>query len=270
MVSKGEEIMFEVPSVGSFMKNWLNTTYAYLRETGGPTYPPKITGSDVLPGGAYSTVEEYPVDYGHVPLPFNPGATGIPATQSSQADAIEEIARQNPPPTIFSKNFGVLFGNMMSACIADQKHRACNPNTESACRDLAETGDTSGMILSQSHKNLLGILPPSQENNKPDDVRLAENEETLTGQIGAGIEGIKGTGRKWGSYAAIIGQGIVRDPSGNQTVAGDPLGVNFQSLNDRLKSYFPGMPEIPGVNMGSIAIIGGAVVLIVLLIAIVK
>jgi hypothetical protein len=258
--------MFEDP-VSTYMKNWLNTTYLYLKETGGPTYPPVTVGIDVMPGGAFSSVEDYPINYGVVPLPFNPNATGIPATSSSQIDAIEEVAKQNPPPTIFSKNFGALFGDSMSACIADQEHRACNPNTISACRDLAETGDTSGIMLSQRHRNALGILPPSQENNKPDNVQLAENQESLTSQISGGVQAIKNT---WTGFAAGLGRGLVEAPSGNKTITGDPAGVNFQSLSKRIQEFIPGMPQIPGTNTGSIVMIGGAVVLVVLLIAIVK
>jgi hypothetical protein len=260
--------------VSDYMKNWLNTTYDYLKKTGGPTYPAKTVGPDVLPTGPYSLVEDYqisydqvPIDYGQVPLPFNPGATGIPATANSQVDAVTEVAKQNPPPTVFSKNFGILYGNNMSACIADQEHRACNPNTINACRDLAEQGDSSGMVLMQNQKDALGIIPPSQENNKPDDIRLAENEGSLTAQISRGAGKIGGT---WSGFAAGLGQGLVANPSGNKTLAGNPSGVNFQSLNDRLKGFIPGIPDIPGVNTGSVVMIGGAIVLVVLLIAIIK
>jgi hypothetical protein len=253
--------------IGDFMSNWLNSTYKYLKESGGgPTYPKVTVGPGVMPEGAYSTVEEYPITYGYVPRPFNPGATGIPATASSQVEAIEEVAKQNPPPTIFSKNFGLLYGDSMAACIADQKHRACNPNTENACRALAESGDSSGMSLMPNQKDALGIVPPSQENNKPDDVRLSEKEASLTGQIGTGAQNVA----SWVGLLANAGRSVKVDPSGNKTVAEDPAGINFQSLNDRLKEFIPGLPEIPGANTGSIVMIGGAVVLVVLLIAIVK
>jgi hypothetical protein len=255
--------------IGDFMKNWLNTTYDYLRQTGGPTYPQKTVtvGPDVLPTGAYSTIEGDQIVFGHIPLPFNPVATGIPATSNSQMSIIEEIAKQNPPPIIFSENFGRLYGDMMGACIADQKHRASNPNAESACRNLAETGDASGMNLLESQKNALGIISPSQENNKPDDVRLAENEASLTEQISGGVRAV---GKTWSGFAAGLGQGMVSNPSGNKTLAGDPSGVNFQSLSENLKKFIPGLPDIPGINTGSIVMIGGSIILVVLVIAIIK
>ena len=253
--------------LSDFMKNWLDTTYDYLKKTGGPTYPKATVGPSVKPTGAYSTVEEYPITYGYIPIPFNPIATGIPATANSQANAVEEIAKQNPPPTVFSKNFGVLYGDMMNACIADQKHRMCNPNTESACRALAETGDTSGLILGLNQQEALGISPPSQENNKPDTIRLAENEATLTEQIDAGVREI---GNTWTGFTAGFGQPLISDPSGNKTPAGDPSGVNFQTFSDKLMSFIPGKSVIPGLETGPIMMIGGAVLLVVLLLAIVK
>jgi hypothetical protein len=253
--------------ITNFSRNWLNTTYEYLTKTGGPTYPAKTVGADVLPTGPYSTVENYPISYGQVPVPFNVGATGIPATTNSQADANIEVAKQNPPPTVFSKYFGLLYGDSMSACIADQTHRACNPNSIEACRNLAERGDSSGMLLVRTQKDALGILSLSQENNKSDDIRLAENGATLTGQIGEGAAKI---GEVWSGFAAGLGQGLRPNPSGNKTVAGDPTGVNFQSLNDRLKGFVPGIQDMPGVNTGSVVMIGGAIILIVLVIAVIK
>ena len=258
--------MFEDP-ISTYMKTWLNTTYEYLRQTGGPTYPAPTVGPNVEPGGPASSVVDYPVTYGFVPMPFNPAATGIPATANSQPDAVDEIARQNPPPTTFSKYFGLLYGDMMNACIADQRHRACNPNTISACRDLAERGDTSGMILTPWQRTTLGISPSSPVNNKSDNVHLAENEATLTAQIGAGYEKI---GDTWAGFTAGLGQGIRMDPSGDNTFADNPKGVNFQAIGKNLQDFIPSLPNAPSVNTGSVVMIGGAIILIVLLIAVVK
>ena len=258
--------MFTDP-VSTYMSTWLNTVYAYLRETGGPTYPKPTIGSNVEPTGPASSVEDYPISYGVVPLPFNPSATGVPATANSQAGAIDEIARQNPPPTTFSKNFALLYGDMMNACIADQEHRHCNPNSISACRGLAERGDASGMILMPNQKAALGILPSSPENNKPDEVQLAENEASLTAQIGKGFEKIGGS---WSDFAKGFDQGIRGDPSGNETVANNPKGVNFQAIGENIQKFIPNIPNAAGVNTGSVVMIGGAIVLIILVIAVIK
>ena len=258
--------MFEDP-ISTYMKTWLNTTYEYLRQTGGPTYPAPTVGPNVEPTGPASSVVDYPVTYGFVPMPFNPAATGIPATANSQPDAVDEIARQNPPPTTFSKKFELLYNNMMNACIADQKHRSCNPNAISACRGLAERGDISEMILMPDQRAKLGILPSSPENNKPDEVQLAENEASLTAQIGKGFEKIGGS---WSDFAKGFDQGIRGDPSGNETVANNPKGVNFQAIGENIQKFIPNIPNAAGVNTGSVVMIGGAIVLIILVIAVIK
>lgn len=263
-------------NLSDFMGNWLNTTYKYLKESGGgPTFQQKkvTIGPNILPTGGYSLVEdvgitEIPItQYGSVPLPFNPGATGLPGAASSQVDAANEIAKENPTPPIISTNFQRIYGSSMKACIDDQTWGLAGRNSDpsGACNLFAQMGDPSLMLLTPARQKLIGITI-SQENDKPTEVQLAENEASLTGQIKTGL--LEGAAA-WSAFKLGGGRILTNDPSGNNTIAGDPAGNNFQTLNDRLKAFFPEMPSIPDLNSPFI-LIGAAIVGVVLLIAIVK
>jgi hypothetical protein len=262
--------------LGDFMANWLNTTYKYLQESGGgPTYPAKTitTGPGVLPSGGFSLVEDVGINYdtpitqyGTVPLPFNPHATGIPASANSQDEYIEEITKGNPTPPTLSSNFQRLYSGMMKACIDDQKHRHCNPNALSACQKLADMGDPSEMILTPIQKEAIGLTPLPEENAKSDVVRLAEEKASLTGQIKTGMLELSTI---WSGFAGGTGSLMKSDPSGNKTVNGNPAGVNFRAIGESMKGFIPQMPTAPDFN-SPFVLIGGAVVLVVLLIAVVK
>jgi hypothetical protein len=264
--------------ISDFMGNWMNTTYKYLKESGGgPTFPQKKASigpvRDALPTGGYSLIEdvgltEIPItQYGSVPLPFNPGATGLAGAVSSQADAANEIAKENPTPPVISTNFQRIYGSSMNACINDQTWGLAgkNPDPSGACNLFAQMGDPSLMLLSPARQKLIGITI-SQENDKPTEVQLAENETSLTGQIKTGL--LEGAAA-WSGFKLGTSALLTRDPSGNKTIIGDPAGNNFQTLNDRLKAFFPEMPSIPNLN-SPVILIGAAVVGVVLLIAIVK
>jgi hypothetical protein len=271
----GEDKM--VHPINKFFGEWFTSVDAYLRKSGGgPTYPPKkvTVGPGVLPTGGYSLVEDVgitydvpPTQYGTVPLPFNPGSMGLPAIAANKNDAGEEIAKENPPPTIISSNFKRLYNGMMNACIADQMHGHNNSNASSACQKLADTGDVSEMILSPYQKEAIGLTPPSEQNVKSDTVQLAENEASLTGQIKTGVGEVT---KVWSGLAAGLGAPIKSDPGGDKMPAGDPEGVNFRALGEKIIGFVPEAPNVPGINSGSIIMIGGGILLLILVIAVIK
>lgn len=253
--------------VSDFMGNWLNTTYQYLKETGGPTYGTPVTvGPNVLPTGPYTPVEDLPSDYYAqpivtvTPLPFNPDDTGLAPIAANRIDAVEEEAKQTPTPNVFSDGFAALYNGMMKACISDQKDGHNNPNATRACKNLAESGNVSEMILTQAQKTALGMkIPPGYNEDKTDEVRKAENAESLTGQIR------EGAGSAWAGMAAYLaGSGVV------PAHVGTPEGANFQNLGDKLAGFIPKLPGVPQVNTDMIVMVGASILVLGLVVMVFK
>lgn len=274
-------------AITDFMAGWLNSTYAYLQQTGGPTYPPATVGPNVMPGGAYSLKEDYPITEIAItrykdtaPISFNPYTMGLPALKPNQNIAIDEIAKQNPTPTIISKAFETLFGDMMNACIADQKERACNPNADQACRDLADRGDISGISLASWHREALGLPSLLHVTDKPDEILKAENEATLTAQIKGGTGKMWAGLKSWGDLSILsrkLTNPVNPAPARPTGDPNNPEGSNFQAIGNSVKSFIdPFIPKAPsvagiaGVNSGTLIMVGGGVLLLILVIAVIK
>lgn len=255
-------------------KTWLNSTYKYLEKTGAPVRPvaaplpppPTPAQKAAVRPGDFSSVEDYPITY-DVPITeqfrtvpvteqFKIADTSLPSLIPNKVETVEEISKQVGNPERYSDIFNKIYGGMMKGCLADQIHRAGNPNAEQACHDCAETGDWSKLILWPAQLEAIGYKAPTVP--KSDVVQEAENKIEFTDKI---AQGVKRTSDIAKFYASSAVKRVEDRPSVEDAF---PTEISFQGIEKKLKTF---IPAIPGMGDSyTLLMIGGGLLLFILLI----